>query len=119
MFFSGTQGCHPHKRFITVGCDMGFGNNMGQYATLLYYSKVLDNVTAFIKPCLKNNLQKAFPLISLPAYEIPNSCKKMIVQMDKNRDGCMVVLCPSLDIIRLYSLVLQAFKMSVLYLYLA
>ena len=58
---------------------------MGQYATLWYYSKVLDNVTAIITPNMKRNLQKTFPHISLPAYEIPHSCKKEFIQIQQVR----------------------------------
>ena len=82
----GTGPCYQSKRIITVSDGGRLGNNMGQYATLWYYSKVLKNVEAFISPQMQQNLQKVFPHISLPAFKIAKSCQKQFRLMDGDHD---------------------------------
>ena len=85
-FSSGRHPCYPSKRLITVSHGGRLGNNMGEYATLWYYSKVLNNVEAFISPYMERDLQNIFPYISLPAYKIPHSCQKEFIPMDAGQD---------------------------------
>ena len=73
---------------------------MAEYATLWYYSKVLNNVTAFITPYLKGNLQRAFPYISMPAMhadQIPDSCKKEFITMHAQNDHRIVKFFERID----------------------
>ena len=64
---------------------------MGEYATLWYYSKVLNNVEAFISPYMEGDLQKVFPHISLPAHKMPQSCWKEFLPMDAEHDHEKIV----------------------------
>ena len=90
-FSYGRHPCHPSKHLISVSHGGRLGNNMGEYATLWYYSQVLNNVEAFISPNMEQDLKKVFPYISLPAYEIPHSCQREFVSMDAGRDHEKIV----------------------------
>ena len=85
-FSNGGNPCYPSKRLISVGHGGRLGNNMGEYATLWYFSKILNNVEAFISPDLEKNLKKVFPHISLPVQNVPPSCIKEFLPMNGARD---------------------------------
>ena len=48
--FVNSTPCQQHTHLLTIQLGGRLGNNIGQYATLFYYSKKLENVTVFIQP---------------------------------------------------------------------
>ena len=90
-YSNGGNPCHPSKRLISVSHGGRLGNNMGEYATLWYYSKILNDVESFISPYMEKDLKKLFPHISLPVQKVPKSCWKKFMPLNAEQDDDKIV----------------------------
>ena len=69
---SSTSLCQRRSGLISIAHDGRLGNQLGEYASLLAASKVI-NATPVISEDMKNKLYKVFPYFTIPSLKCPNT----------------------------------------------